>query len=255
MRPASIVCVLLLLTPGVVALWVPGLAKWGRRWLAALAVVYWTLTTPITVNLLARPLTYGYTRISSPQEVSGAQAIVLLGAGSNNLRSGGLELPLPTITTGLRVLETARLYHMIGSPLVIASGGVTDPDKNGAPESEAMIRALRELGVPADRIVPESRSRNTRDEAIIVLEMLRERGITKFVMVTSATHMRRSMAVFAAQGLHPIPAIAPLTGDRHGPRFGIVPDTAAVWVGDDVVYEWAARVYYWWHGWLSVTAT
>jgi len=255
MRPASIVCLLLLMTPGIALLYVPALAKWGRRWLTALGLAYLALTTPLTVNMLARTLTHGYVRISSPEEVKGAQAVVVLGAGSLNLRLGGQQLPVVSVTTGLRTLEAARVYHLVGSPIVIASGGVTDGNEGAAPESAAIIRALRDLGVPADRIVPESHSKNTRDEAIIVAEMLRERGITRFVMVTSATHMRRSLALFAASGLHPIAAIAPLASDRGDVRLGLLPDTTAVWVGDDVVYEWAARLYYWWKGWPSVAAS
>jgi uncharacterized SAM-binding protein YcdF (DUF218 family) len=255
MRPSSVTCLVMLLTPGVLLACVPPVAKWGRRWLVALAVGYWTLSTPVAVRLLARTLTHGYAPIAAASEVEGASAIVLLGAGSINIRAFGQQLPIVTITTGLRAIEAARLYRLIGSPLVIASGGVTRGGAGAAPEAEAMVRALRDLDVPPDRIVSESRSKNTRDEAIEVAGILRARGITRFVLVTSPTHMRRSMTVFEAYGMHPIAAVAPLSGDHSEQGYGLVPSESAIWIGDDFVYEWAARLYYWWNGWLAVPVT
>jgi len=249
-RPSSITCLLMLLAPGVVLLHVPPLARWGRRWLAVLLVVYWILSAPITVRLLARTLTRGYAPVEASQ-VSGAQAVVLLSAGSLNFRSEGQQLPVVTAFSALRVLEAARVYRMAGTPLVIASGGVTGRHEGAAPESEALRLALIDLAVPSERIVSESTSKNTRDEAVIVSEMLRARGITRVVMVTSPLHMRRSMAVFARQGLHPIPAVAPLAPDSRDAGAGIMPTAPALLIGDAVVYEWAAHAYYWWRGWLS----
>ena len=250
LRPSSIACLLLLLAPGVVLLHVPSLARWGRRWLSALLVVYWILSAPITVNLLARTLTHGYVPVEASQ-VRDAQAVVLLSAGSLNFRSDGQQLPVVAPSSAWRALEAARVYRMAGAPLVVASGGVTDGHEGAAPESEALRFALIDLAVPPDRIVSESTSKNTRDEAVIVSEMLRARGITRVVMVTSPMHMRRSMSVFARQGVHPIPAVAPIATDRGDAGAGILPTVPAILMGDAVVYEWAARGYYWWRGWLS----
>lgn len=250
MRPASFAGLLWLLTIGVVFLNIPALARWGRRWLTALALLYWILGSPLTVMWLARSLSGGYPRIESAQQLEGVEAVVLLGAGSLNIRADSRQLPIVTYGAGLRALEAARLYHLTGRPLVIASGGVTDTTSGAAPESEALEAALLELDVPADRIVSESLSKNTRDEAVIVKDMLRARGITRFALVTSPLHMPRSMAVFAAQGLQPIAAPSRLFSEP-GRAGGILPNQTFLQVGDSVVYEWAARVYYWWKGWLS----
>src|SRR5205085_3632798 len=137
-----------------------------------------------------------------------------------------------------------RVYHLAGSPLVIASGGGTDGRRGVAPESEALRLALLDLAVPADRILTESASKNTLEEAAIVSEILRARNLTRVVLVTSPTHMHRSLAVFARQGVHPIPAIAPVATDRGDAGAGVLPSLAALAVGDAVVYEWAARGYY-----------
>ena len=251
MQPASISCVLLLLTPGVVLMHVKPLAVWGRRWVTAVVVMFWTLSCPLTTDLMARSLTGGYTALVSSGAATRATAIVMLGAGTTNLRWAGQQLSIVSPTSGLRALEASRLFTLLNGPLVIASGGVTERgEADAAPETDAFKLALTDLGVPADRIVLESQSKNTHDQAVVMKEVLRERGIAEFVLVTSPLHMRRSMYAFQSQGLHPVAAIAPLYPERHDRPFPLLPTDAALAVGSSVVYEWVARAYYWWKGWL-----
>jgi uncharacterized SAM-binding protein YcdF (DUF218 family) len=127
---------------------------------------------------------------------------------------------------------------------------VTEHDGAAAPESVALQRALIDLGVRPDRIVLESDSKNTRDEAIIVKRMLAERGATDFVLVTSPLHMRRSLLAFEQQGMHPIPSPSLLVPDRAGKLSPLLPSGMWLMVADAAIYEWLARGYYWWKGWL-----
>jgi uncharacterized SAM-binding protein YcdF (DUF218 family) len=251
LRPSQISCVLALLTPGVALLFVPSLSRWGRRWLAAVAIVYAVLSSQAGAELLVRTLRGGYRPIASMEETRGARVIVLLGSGSVNLRAAGRQLSTVTAEAGLRALETARLFELMQEPLVIASGGVTEQDAAAAPESVALQRALIALGVSADHIVLESESKNTRDEAVIVKRMLAERGLTAFVLVTSPLHMRRSMLAFEQQGLHPIPSTSPLVTERTTPRSVLLPSDMWLRISDSALYEWIARGYYWWQGWLG----
>jgi uncharacterized SAM-binding protein YcdF (DUF218 family) len=250
LRPAHIACVLALLTPGTALLFVPSLARWGRRWVTAVIIFYAVLSSQAGAGLLARTLTDGYRPLASADEARGSQAVVVLGSGSVNLRAAGRQLSSVTMDAGLRVLETARLFDLLKGPLVIASGGVTEHDDGAAPESAALLQALIELGVRADRIVLESQSKNTRDEVLIIKRMLAERGLKDFVLVTSPLHMRRSMLAFEQQGLHPIPSPSPLVPDRPAGRNAFLPSDLWLNIGDAVLYEWLARGYYWWQGWL-----
>ena len=266
-RLSHIAFILALLTPAVALLFVPSLARWARRWLVAVIVFYAVVSSPAGAGLLSRTLRDGYRPLQSVDEAGGAQAIVLLGSGSVNLRAAGRQLSAVTIDAGLRALETARLFDLLkgpavsrasadatGSvegPLVIASGGVTEQDDAAAPESVALQRALIDLGVPVDRIVLESESKNTHDEAIIIKRMLAERGVTRFVLVTSPLHMRRSLLAFEQQGLQPIPSVSALVPDRSRPRSVLLPGDMWLSISDGVIYEWLARGYYSWKGWLG----
>jgi uncharacterized SAM-binding protein YcdF (DUF218 family) len=249
-RFSHLAFMLALLTPGTALLFVPMLARWGRRWLAAVIVGYAALSSPAGAGLLARTLSDGYRPLASADEARGARIVVVLGAGSFNMRASGRQLPTVSRDAGLRVLEAARLLDLLKDSQVIASGGITEPDDAAAPESAALRRALIDLGVPADRILVESKSKNTRDEVLIVKQMLAERGLTNFVLVTSPMHMRRSMLAFEQQGLHPIPSPSQLVPDYRSRSHPLLPSDLWLSIGDDAVYEWLARGYYWWKGWL-----
>jgi uncharacterized SAM-binding protein YcdF (DUF218 family) len=250
LQPASITLLLLLLTLGVMLLYArPAIARWARRGLAALTLAYWILSCPAGAALLARTLTDNYRPIESPADASNAQAVVMLGAGSRTVLASRGRWSMVTYPSALRVLETVRVYRLLGDPLVIVSGGITDADAPTTPESEAMRAAVIALGVPASRVVVEAESKNTREEAVVIKRMLGERGIDRFVLVTSAVHMPRSLAAFAAQGLRPVPSASPLYGDRTKEPFPLLPDSSALDIGNAVVYEWCARAYYSLRGW------
>ena len=250
LRPSSISCLLALLTPGLVLLFVPSLARWGRRWVAAVFLFYAFASSQAGAGLLARTLSGQYRPLTSADEARGARAIVVLGSGSVNLRAAGRQLSSVNKEAGLRVLEAARLFDLLHGPLVIASGGVTEHDSAAAPESVALRRALIDLGVRPDRILLESESKNTRDEAIVIKRMLAEHGVTDFVLVTSPLHMRRSMLAFEQQGMHPIPSTSPLVPERSSAENLLAPSDMWLEISDGVFYEWMARGYYWWRGWL-----
>ena len=73
-------------------------------------------------------------------------------------------------------------------------------------ESLGMRQFMLDLGVPAAALLSEERSRNTQENAEMSARLLRERGIEKVLLVTSALHMRRAVHLFMQQGLlvHPV---------------------------------------------------
>jgi len=61
-------------------------------------------------------------------------------------------------------------------------------------------------GVPADAIVSHPGSLITATDASKAREALEERGMQRVLLVTSATHMRRALAVFRKAGIDAVPA-------------------------------------------------
>ena len=240
----------LALAIGLALLYVRRFAVWGRRWLTVCILGYWVLATPIGSELLAGPFVYGQQRIASAADAAGAQAVVVLGGGINTHESEGLALS-DLNTSALRVIEGVRVYRLLGDPLFIVSGGNTSRVDPPRPEGEALRRAAIELGVPPSRILTDNASMTTYEQARTMSRLLPEHGISRFVLVTSPIHMPRSMVVFRSAGLDPIPSSSPLRGDPDELFWTLIPSRESLTVSDSAIYECAARVYYWWRGWLK----
>jgi uncharacterized SAM-binding protein YcdF (DUF218 family) len=248
LRPSSIFTCLLLVLVGALLLYVKSAAKLGRRWLMAVIAGYWMISTPVGARLLMSGLIGGYAPLEKPSEVPAGSAIVVLGGGSFTYRAGGLSLDVPSDATALRALETARLYRLLGDPLIIASGGAVFPVDNPDPESEALGKALVGLGVPPQRIVYESRSRNTLEQAAESKAILQTRHINHFVLVTSSLHMKRSLAVFRAAGLSPYPSAARVRSEGLSDGWPLLPQQRFLSLSDEAIYDYLALGYYWARG-------
>ncbi|MFN2359692.1 MAG: YdcF family protein [Marinobacter sp.] len=85
------------------------------------------------------------------------------------------------------------------------SGG-HDPQFTAASSAESMLRFITALGVPRSDILLEEKSRNTTQNADFTADILARRSINRILLVTSALHMPRAVALFEAQGLDVIPA-------------------------------------------------
>jgi uncharacterized SAM-binding protein YcdF (DUF218 family) len=240
----------LALTLGLLLLYGRRTAPWGRRWLVAVALGYWALSTPMGSALIAAPLTYGQRGLSSVAEARGAQAVVVLGAGIYSFRAGGLAID-DLAGSGLRVLEGVRLYRLLGDPLLVVSGGNTPRVDPPRPEGDALRRGAIDLGVPPGRVLADNVSMTTYEQAKTMSRLLPARGITRFVLVTSPIHMPRSLAVFRAVGLDPVPSPGAARSETGDPFWTPLPDRQSLSVADGALYEYAARFYYWWRGWLK----
>jgi len=64
-----------------------------------------------------------------------------------------------------------------------------------------MAKVAESLGISPEEIVLESKSRDTEDEARIIKSMV---GNDPFLLVTSASHMPRAMALFKKLEMNPI---------------------------------------------------
>ncbi|MCI5144087.1 MAG: hypothetical protein D3923_00850, partial [Candidatus Electrothrix sp. AR3] len=100
--------------------------------------------------------------------------------------------------TLIRLVEGIRIYRKYsGSRLILSGGG-------GEIANATMMAALTiELGVNTSDIITEAESADTKDEARIIKKIVRK---DPFVLVTSASHMPRSMAMFRKLGMSPLPA-------------------------------------------------
>ena len=137
-------------------------------------------------------------------ELPTADVIVVLGGG---IRSQAYPRPdVDFSEAGDRVWYGASLYRAGKAPKIIVSGGRITWKGGGKPESEDLTKLLVRMGVPAGDIIPEADSMNTRDNAVYVQKILKANNFKTILLVTSAMHMPRSMAIFKHLGIKAIAA-------------------------------------------------
>ncbi|MCF8034466.1 MAG: YdcF family protein [Desulfarculaceae bacterium] len=194
----------------VLLLWLAGALIWWRRPsrklgpLLMLGAGLWlvVLSLPVTGSWLIHRLELRNYQYADPADLvhQGVREVVVLSGGmhhgdisqSDRLSQGSLK----------RLLEGVRLWkQMPGAKLVLTGGSFV----GGMSEGEAMAELARSLGVPPRSMVLETGSWDTDDQARRLRNLL---GMRPFALVTSATHMPRSLAIFRAFGMDPMPAPA-----------------------------------------------
>jgi uncharacterized SAM-binding protein YcdF (DUF218 family) len=108
-----------------------------------------------------------------------------------------------------RITATAELAHRFPSARIILSGGSGHTD--GVSESSVAKEALVSMGVPEGRLVLETRSRNTCENAIESIVTAQPKTGEVWLLVTSASHMPRAMACFRAANF----SVTPYPVDYH----------------------------------------
>jgi uncharacterized SAM-binding protein YcdF (DUF218 family) len=225
--------------------------RWGKILLTILAISYWIISTPLGVKALEAGLTGSYQPVATSEDARDVDAVIVLGGGTINLKSRGEIITLLITESALRSMEGIRLHGFLQDPWMIVSGGSNPFLGGGRPESELMAELMMDAGVPEDRIILETLSQSTRDQARKLKPVLEEYGIERFILVTSAIHMRRSMAVFESEGLEAIPSPSSLVSEVFSDGgLGIFPSWVALDSSQAAFREYMALAYYWVRGWL-----
>jgi uncharacterized SAM-binding protein YcdF (DUF218 family) len=143
-----------------------------------------------------------------------ADAIVILGGGTRNNEPPRI---IPDLSDrGDRLIYGAKLYQDGAAPKIILTGGRIQWYGGDSSEAESMATILELFGIPREDMILESRSLNTHDNAIFTKEILQREQLKRILLVTSAAHMPRSLAIFRRAKIDAIPAPADLmVSDRN----------------------------------------
>lgn len=230
--------------------------------LLALVVVFWNrrsarrvlLLTLILIILLhsgpmvrfARaPLESRYPPLIDPHSAEPYEAIVVLTGGL--IPANGL-IRFPTISESMfrRLDEAWRLYRLSPKPIIV-SGGHVDPFTPAKNENKIACDYLVLWGVPPQHVVPEPDSRDTFESAIEVKKILKERGWKRYLLVTSAVHMPRSMLAFRTVSPDPIAAPGDFTlGEGPFSPLSLLPNEEAAGNMSATLHEYIGLVNYLW---------
>lgn len=178
--------------------------------------------------------------------VERADAIVLLGGAMRGDTHMGTLADLNHHAD--RLVHAVALYRAGKAPVVLVTGGGIEGART---EAQQMKDLLEVMGVPARDILLENDSRNTHDNAVHTAQILRAEGMQRVLLVTSAYHMRRSLALFAAQGVDVIPAPTDyqrLVTPHLLPEW--LPAVSNLYQSTEALHEIVGYWVYRWQGWL-----
>ncbi|HSN89859.1 MAG TPA: YdcF family protein [Anaeromyxobacteraceae bacterium] len=166
-------------------------------------------------------------------------AIVLGGAldAEASRASGRAELD----QAGDRAVAALELWREGRARRLLLSAGLLHPRPGEPAEAERLAERLRAWGVPEEAIVLETRSRNTRENAVESARIVRERGFGSVLLVTSAAHMPRALGCFRAVGLEPDALPVDFRGGGGG---SWLPRASALGRSTDALREMAGRAAY-----------
>lgn len=190
---------LIVLTVGLLLVWFSRKQKAGKIILSAGIVLLFFFSYSIPSNMIATRLEYQYPPLFENQDIKDVKLVVVLGGGhtSDDRLSATGQIGPSSLS---RLVEGIRIHRLLdNSKLILSGGSGFDP----VPNAKVMARVALDLGLTEKELVLESESKDTKDQAQFLKETI---GNEKFVLVTSASHMPRSMALFKKLGMQPIPA-------------------------------------------------
>lgn len=193
------------LTGALVALTVLPPSPARRRWLRILTVatlfIVWLLGAPV-VSTIALGLLEAQYPPFDPATAARFDAIIVLGGGVSG--AGSLR-PIDQLA-GLSMQRTlcgADLFVQGHAQRLVLSGGDGAIFGEGPKEAVEMKRLAVRVGVPEQAILLEEQARSTYENAVGARRVL---GGASILLVTSASHMPRAVALFRKQGFDVTPA-------------------------------------------------
>ncbi len=230
---------------GVFLLW----SKWARtgRVVVTVSIVGLMIValTPIGYLLLL-PLEERFPRTDLSRLGGEPTGIIILGGVSNSTISRDRNT-FALNDRAERLTAAVELANRFPNAKVVFSGGsgsiLVDA---GEPEAVSVGKFLVAMGIKEDRIILEDRSRNTIENARFSKELLNPKPGERWLIVTSAFHMPRSIGCFRRVGFN----VYPWTVDYN--THGITDITKlprlvskGMLRTDIAVREWIGLVAYW----------
>ena len=135
---------------------------------------------------------------------------------------------------------------------IVVSGGHSDPFTPSQDENKIVCDYLVLWGVPPENVISVADSRDTFESAIQVKKILRKNGWKRYLLVTSALHMKRSMMTFAALAPEPIAAPGDFTVNRiMWSPLALLPGEGAAFENRVIINEYVGLIDYYLRLWMD----
>lgn len=147
-------------------------------------------------NMIIKPLEDSHKALINPPVV---KYILVLGSGHSTNEDLSITSQVSSVGVN-RLAEGIRLYNLIpNSKLVVSGYGGKDINPHALMQEKLSLS----LGVKKEDIIRFDTPKDTRLEAIKMKELVKNEN---FILLTSASHMKRAMLLFKKEGLNAIAA-------------------------------------------------
>ena len=230
-----------------------GVIALSFRWRRTGLVLVWTAALGLLLigfgpigSMLIRPLEDRFPR--PPNDMPEPTGIIVLGGIVSSV--GAPRGAIALTQDGERLSEAASLAHRYPNARIVFSGGTFGNLPEASTEAFMAKRFLTELGVEESRIVLETRSLSTAQNAAFTSELLKPEPGQRWLLVTSASHMPRAVGSFRGVRFPVIPfPVGYTTSGLSGDYWAIRLEASTSLVRADVaVHEWLGLVIYWFMG-------
>jgi uncharacterized SAM-binding protein YcdF (DUF218 family) len=170
----------------------------GRRLLATSVLLLALCGFPPIGKLLILPLEERFPPWDASRGVP--DGIVVLGGAIDPDLSAARGLPVFTHSAD-RIVATAVLARQYPKARIVFSGGSANLlSDDSAKEADYALSMLENLGVAKERLTAERQSRNTVENAEFAKAVANPKPGERWLLVTSAFHMPRSIGLFRKAG-------------------------------------------------------
>lgn len=170
---------------------------------------------------------------------------------------GGMINPIPhyekveLLSSADRLTDAVILWKNQKADFIIFTGGSGILFQEDAIEAEYAQKFLISLNVPKEKIILESKSRNTFENAFYVSKILEEKKWKKILLITSAFHMKRALGCFQKFGIEVIPYPTDYRALRKVLNWDtFLPSVGALETSTIAIKEWLGIIAYYWSGYL-----
>jgi uncharacterized SAM-binding protein YcdF (DUF218 family) len=169
--------------------------------------------------------------------------VVLGGAVSPDVSAARKDIALNEAAE--RMTAVAKLAREHPQARIVFTGG-SGRLFGGATEADFVTALFESFGIPRERIVLENRARNTVENAVLTKALVQPKPSERWLLVTSAHHMPRSVGIFRKAGFpveaYPVDYRTRGSADLAGPFGSLAGGLART---DAAMHEWAGLLVSW----------
>lgn len=218
---------------------------WKRMSVICSVALFIIFTNNILIDSVRYHAVREYSSISLDTAKRYKVAIVMGGFASMNKQTGQMCYEQDRAD---RLWEAIHLWKRGQVENILITGDPTSIIReDGSSDKALFLTYMTELGIPRDIFILEQKARNTHENAKYTQEILAVKQIKdkECILITSVTHMKRSLKCFAKVGIHPdIYPVSVRMKPTHINHRAFYPDWKAAVKWQELLNEWIGDIIY-----------